>query len=46
MTKIVLSSEKLINQTTDGLVYLVEGNFSFDKDLTELSKNYFPHLKK
>jgi leucyl aminopeptidase len=45
MTKIVLNSQKLKDQKTDQLVFLLEENFSFDKDLTDLSKTYFPYLK-
>src|SRR3990167_4455336 len=45
MIQCTFSDKKIRDQKVGAFVFLLEENFSFDKELTDLAKTYFSHLK-
>lgn len=46
MIKFLVSNQAVLDQKTEGLVFFLQEDFSFDKELTKLSQLFFTHLKK
>jgi len=45
MIKYTVSDKPLLEQNTNGFVYLVPQDFSFEKVYAKIAKEYFPELK-
>lgn len=45
MLKLTVSSKPLLEQSTDGYVFLFEQDFKFDAELKDVASHFFPHLK-
>lgn len=44
MIEIKLSHKPLLSNTVEGYVFLLEENFSFNEDLKQIEKEFYPHL--